>query len=220
MVFWLLEMKVRKVTKKPASGQLKPSQSLTPAQKREVKKLVSHVPELKWSDLGFLGLTVSATASVSALTLIAQGQSSSQRIGDSIHVDHFQLRYHVLYGDANQYVRVIIFQWHPISTPAATDILSNGVTGSIDAATSFHQVNTKQQYSILSDKSYDLLSTGDSFAHECIMNIRRGFQKTITANSTSGTSTTNKIYVLCISDSTVVPHPTVTLNLRTFYRDE
>ena len=122
--------------------------ALTPAQKREVKKLVSHVPELKWSDLGFLGLTVSTTPTVSALTLIPQGQSASQRIGDSIHVDHFQLRYHVLYGDATQYVRVIIFQWHPISTPTATDILANGVSGSVDAVSSFYQLNTKQQYSI------------------------------------------------------------------------
>ena len=48
--------------------------ALTPAQKREVKKLVSHVSELKWSDLGFLGLTVSTTPTVSALTLILKGK--------------------------------------------------------------------------------------------------------------------------------------------------
>lgn len=194
--------------------------ALTPAQKREVKKLVSSVPELKWCDLGFLGLTVGTGPVISALTLIPQGQTSSQRIGDSIHVDHFALRYYALYGDATQFMRVIIFQWHPISTPTAADILANGVSGSIDALSSHYQMNTKQQYSILHDAGYTLQSTGDTYGQYIHMNLRKGFQKTITANSTAGTSTTNKVYVLCISDSSVVPHPTLTINLRTFYRDE
>lgn len=193
--------------------------ALTPAQKREVKKLVSHVPELKWADLGLNAITVSNAPLVNALSLIPQGQSSSQRIGDSVHIDHLSIRYRVRYGDSNQYIRVIIFQWHPSSTPTAADILANGVSGGIDN-TSFYQQNTKQLYSIIHDAEYDILQAGDSFAHSYHADLRRGFQKTMVASNTAGTTSTNKIYSLLWSDSSVVPHPDIILNLRTFYRDE
>lgn len=205
----------RKVVAKPKKAPL------TPAQKREVKKIMERDSESKWAQGSINGVSIGVSPTVSLLTLIPQGSSVNQRTGDRVKVQHLELRYRIVYGDNYNYFRVIIFQWHPVSVPLASDILNSGVSGDIDP-TSMYNPQNSQQYSIILDKQYDMTngSSTSIYAHNYSATLRRGYQKLMTFSTTAGVTSTNCFYMLAFSDSIAVAHPAISLALRTVYTDE
>lgn len=96
------------------------------------------------------------------LTEITQGTSdASQRIGDKIKCLSQKFRVQLALapaGDLVNYVRIILFQWHPqnITTPVPSDILQT------TNPYSFYEHDRGTNFSVYFDKTYTLSSTGTS----------------------------------------------------------
>lgn len=184
------------VVKRKRRGQKR----LTSGQKTQVKALITRRQELKYLNVIQGGFPPLALGSILQLSKIAQGDSDSQRNGDSmLFKPRMQVRLNMS-TLGNGYMRIIIFQWKPLSddtnfTPTVGDILHVGSTTAVDF-TSQYQYDTRHQYRIMKDKVFTLVNATQTmvrtFIFSCtIPNKRVQF-------SAATTIGTNQIYMLAI----------------------
>jgi hypothetical protein len=162
----------------------------------------------------------SSSAAIDSLTDIASGDTDQTRDGDQLNlvrcfgrINSYISTSDVTADDSN-YVRVILFQWFPNTTPTTADILeddSNYPTQSV------YKHDTRFMYTILMDHTFSLCRNGPSnMIHDfSIVNFRKKVQ--FLANSSS--VATNKLYLLRVSDSGTIEHPALGYFIRVLYHD-
>lgn len=232
---YLLMSRVNRFARSPSRSRSS-TMSLTPAripvplnprQKKQVKSLIRHVQELKYHVTEAIGQQISTTPTIQDLTAITQGDTDQTRDGDRLQLaGKIDFRFHLFIGDSSNVVRVIIFQWHPNSTPSAGQILLNGPTGVIDYLSTYSHDN-RQEYRILFDKVYSLIGDGvaDVSAYTTLTQIVRVYRislKKATKMVQFAAATvdgTNKIYILRVSDSNAIPYPLMGYQAKVFFRD-
>lgn len=214
---------VRRPRQKTSSGS-----KLTPAQRKEVKKIVSHDLEDKYSNVIVPQTSLLTTANIVALTHgIVQGVGDNQRVGDKIKLGKMYLRLFWGPGDSENFMRFILFQWKPSDlayVPTVADILLPG-PGGVQNIGSQYNHDRRSQFKILYDKTMNLI--GDGAAPETsYTSLTRGFSvDTITPklNSIQFEAATfngmNHVYMLGLSDSNVIPHPYIYFSLKIMYTD-
>jgi len=147
----------------------------------------------------------------------------SQRTGDTVFLKQILFNYNVQvdFNDVFDSVRVIMFQWYPNSglvAPIVADILQ---TASVSA---FYNWQLSSQYSILYDKVHFMAgvatsptsSSNQGFYGEISMkNVMRRVE--FTAGSAFGSG---ELFLLVISDSSLVPNPAYTGRTRVIYCED
>jgi len=194
------------------SNKQNPQKKIDPAIKRYVKTMVNQASELKF----YLGLisaaTCTTTAVVTQLTVIAQGITDSDRVGDRAHVLKMVLRGQALVGDPTNVVRLIVFVWIPNTTPVSTSILLNGPSGAVDYQ-SVYSWDNRQLYKILYDKSFYLKGNGTANApwtSDSQIGFYVDMPLSLQQQFLGGTTTsTNCVWYLRIADSSILPNPTI-----------
>lgn len=230
--------KKRKSTATPSRAGSK----LTKRQKREVKKLIANEAELKYLAFSQIGTTSTSTPSVVGASFdVAQGVGDQQRVGDRLRWCGFiQLKIQAVAGfnsataDVYNNVRFVIFQWHPNSTPAATDVFINGPTGGVD---NFSQYNhdKRQMYTILFDKNFKVVSGTNTNASTAVdghiisgvlsYDIKLKGKKWMAPFESEvqyvggGATATNRLYTMHVSDSAFATHPTIEWTTKIVFRD-
>lgn len=148
---------------------------------------------------------------------ISQGDSNSQRDGDSLYLGSCTFFTRWTLGDSANVCRLILFQWYPTSTPAVADILDTSI-GS--APQYMYETDKGNQYKILFDRTYSVNDNYSGQAKQFMskrIKIRPPRKKIQFLNGSTDGS--NKIYFLNMSDSSVVPNPTHEFLMRVNFID-
>lgn len=177
--------------------------------------------------LALSSTSVSSSGTILSLTDIPQGSNVNQRTGDSVYIEKLYVNYTVNAANNDVYssLRVIIFQWK-VNTqitavnPTPTNILQNVVAFGIY---NFYDWNLSNQFIILYDRIHSLsgISTAPTAStNQCFFGeipLDRAIKKLeFQAGSTNGN---NQIFLLVISDSSVIPFPNFVMNSRLIYTD-
>jgi hypothetical protein len=122
--------------------------------------------QITWSDL------TPQAGQITDITQVAQGQTDSTRIGDSLNAASIQLRGRVNYGTVGSgegIFRLIVFQWFDTSTPVASEILNPGtVVG--ETTTDMYNTDMGNRFKIYMDKSYDVSANGGNPHYRQLIN--------------------------------------------------
>lgn len=190
-------------------------------EKRQVKRMIDIGRETK-----FLTVNQSATSATNVfqatlLTNIVQGSTSADRDGDSLLIKYIRLRYQIINADTYNFVRVVIVQWREndaLAAIAGASIFDVGQTGVIDFNSHYDWLQ-RRTYHILYDRVH-YVANGISSDKQSVVrsvNIRPKVHK-INYNAGAVTASDN-IYLLWISDSAAVTHPTLSFTARTYFTD-
>lgn len=204
---------------------------LNKRQATQVKKIIAVRQELKYFQYATAGIAVSASPTIiSSPFLIPQGDTDQSRDGDRLMwAGKVDLRVEAIIGSSDPYnnVRLILFQWHPNSTPAVEDLLLDGPSEAPDLFSQFNH-DKRQEYKILFDKTWKLVGNGSSasvpYTQASTTGIKRFKISLKKARKQvqfagGGTTGTNKLYLMYMSDSAVTPHPSISYTTKVFFRD-
>lgn len=162
-------------------------------------------------------ISVSTTATLTDLSVITQGDTDTSRDGDELRATTISMRYYVAGYDDTNFVRIILFQWHPDTTPIVADILNAVVTAGFLAN---YEVDRAENYKIMYDRTHAVVAnySGQQNTSNFVykkLRIPRPKMKFYNATAVG----TNKIWMLTISDSSVAAHPGVAINTKLNFYD-
>jgi len=194
-------------------------------QKVQVKRILGVQRELKYLDTGTNDYPISTTPVIFQLCSVAQGDTDTTRDGDRIYLKKMYIRGLLDVSDETNIVRLIFFQWKPNSAATATNILAPGPSGSIDV-NSHYQHDNRQMYKILWDKTMLIAGPGTTPETPITPINQKRFQLILNRGlnrqmqfSAGTTTSTNQIYYIAVSDSSVIAHPTLTMMTRLMFTD-
>lgn len=197
----------------------RPGSKLSVVQKKQVKRLITGVQEIKAIDSTVSG-SPSDTGVISRVLTPAQGDGLSQRSGDQIILKALQFRLSIIGADNTNKVRIIIFRWSQDNSIGANVPTVNGVLQNIDVMSFYNYTSYKNdRMTILYDRT---VSTTFTDANQVVvlhtLYGKKLGRKVLEFNAAS-TLGTNQIYMLLISDSVAISHPTVTGYMQLRYTD-
>lgn len=144
---------------------------------------------------------------------IPEGTGSEQRIGQQVTVKSLQVRYRLLYQDTTNLMRVIIFRWFQQGTPSLSQILQDTVTVPWISP-------TNRLLSEFINVMYDNLVTLDAtnnFQYVDKIFIKKNMNVTF---DDAGNPDYGHVYMLVLSDSAAIPHPTIEFYSRVRFTDQ
>lgn len=201
---------------------------LTPSQRAEVRKMLGSQIEKKYLNAIIAQTGVSSTSGLQCITEgIQQGTTDSQRVGDTIKLTKIYLRLFWGIGDSENFMRFIVFQWKPsdqTTAPTAADILLPGASSIVDISSQYNH-DKRSLFKILFDKTISMNGDGTG-AGSPDTSTSRGFcvetllpkvdRVSFEAATVRGMG---HIYVLSVSDSTIIPHPYIYYSMKVMYTD-
>lgn len=183
----------------------------TPSQRKSVKRMINFGRELKYFVAFETAVSISTTATVDDLFEPAIGDTDITRDGDQVTLRGIVLRFTLTGGDLTNIIRIICFQWRAdsaLQAPNAGNIIIS--TGDINSPLNHDQ---RTNYRILYDKRF---TTCGTTAAPTEATIRLGMVKQSAKNwaktvyfDSGGLQGRNKIYILYLSDSAAITHPTI-----------
>lgn len=185
------------------------------AVRKIVRSEIDKNQELKLYETILPLTSISATGTIYDLSGgITQGDTNISREGSAVTFKSLLLRYQFIHADSTQLMRVILFRWMSTGVPAVSDIIQDTT---INPPLSALSLNNSSYIQVIFDKLH-ALSTNT--------NANLAFKKYVKLNGRaqwdSGSSTGRKkgqLFMLFISDSAAVTHPTVNFNARLRFTD-
>lgn len=193
--------------------------SLSKPQAQAVKaianKAISRHAEKKYHNDDNIASSISDTGYTWPLTDVPAGTLDYQRAGDSLYMRSIRVRGQAIVADTTNAVRNIVYQWFDDTTPTIADILHT--TSGAASVFSPYVHDQRRKFRVLYDKTMILSANGNDAKLYDTGYLRPKAKKI--AFSTGGTTGSNKIYLLQVSDSTVASHPAVTHYSRLTFND-
>jgi hypothetical protein len=171
--------------------------------------------QLKFFDVNSGVTSVSNVPAFTDVTSIAAGTNVSQRVGAQILMRSVRVCGSWVVGDPTQLCRLVVFKWFPsnssdvpsiseLMTPSASDIVIGG----------WLQYKPSR-FHILYDRLFKL----DTLAHPI-----KDFNFTVRVNSkldydTGSTTGRNHIYLMYVTDSSVIPTPSIRYSYQVIFND-
>lgn len=184
--------------------------------RRLANKVQKYLGELKYGDSSAY-YTVSYNGACYSLSDIAQGGATdTSRSGDQLTLQSLKFNYSLVLGDSFNLFRVIIFQWYPLDTvaPSPGDLLQ--AVGTVDSPLSTYEHDRRFQKHVLYDKLHNL----HTYQPQIVKKVKITKFKKNRIQYAGGTTTgQNKIYVLVISDSSTVSHPSILWRTKILFKD-
>lgn len=184
----------------------------------EAKKVVARAVETKILDTSVTGQAVDFGAGyvVSMTNTMIRGIAENQYIGDAITPVGLALRCQLTRIDATQLFRVLIIQNKAGGVPLTTTVFQS--TGNITAPLSALNVDYNNTYRVLYDKMFSMDVIRDTTKHVTIRIAGKRLRR-LNFNDAIGTIEKAGLYMVVISDSGVVAHPTIDFRARLYYKD-
>lgn len=219
-------MATRIVSKRPKrvvrfdKNRVKESLS-TSVTKTQVRNMIASVintgDELKYIDMPNVAATgVSSTMNAVHMTGITQGTSVNNRIGNEIRIEKVDILITWIAGDATNFGRILVVKdMQPNKAAfAQTDLFVNGS----DAQSWFNEDN-KHRFKIFLDWTCDIGTAGPG-SQTCKMSVPlKGVTYYTGASNSIANVTSDAFFIVYISDSGAVPNPTITGNVRLWFRE-
>lgn len=164
---------------------------------------------------------VPSTGTPYVLTTPAQGTTDQNRVGDKVRVRGLHVKGQFAIGDVNQSIRLIIMQYKQatnLHAAAVTELLQSAYVGTTAAPYAPFAHDYKHIYTPLYDRTWYM----DSVAQPVVnfeLRVPMKYVKREIAYQAASTDAINHIYLVAISDSTAVVHPTINFISRFFYDD-
>lgn len=192
------------------------------ATKQYVKKLVRKEVETKYYDdyTSWSGTAIDWTGSLVRLTTIAQGTTDITRVGDKLTLRAVRIKLNFVAADATQCMRLIVFQWYPnttLVTPTTANILN--VVGSPQGVNSMYIHDYDNQFKVLYDRRIAMVLGQNNDYKAISINVPLKFAKKTINFTAASTAGSNHIYIMAISDSGAVGHPSITMYSRVWFDD-
>lgn len=203
--------------------------ALTKPEKRQVSKIVSKkitsAAEKRYTDTSASGQAITYSGTVFHLTATSQGNDDlADRQGDRITLTSCKGYIHCLAGDAQNTMRAVVVQClfdASLAAPIPGEILQ--YVSSISAPISpYTKDYVGSKIRILYDSGpFNLESSSDTNQRIKKVNIfgKKLKSKLISYNNNGTIPIKNALYLMLISDSSAVSHPTAKFILRTRYID-
>lgn len=203
-----------------ASFKANKKAKLSEPQKVQVKKTIkqilsNHIQNKLWTDAHTA--SVDFAGGVYHITPIPQGATEHSRVGNSIRPKRLRMRVHAGVADNTNMVRMIIFRWRPSAAtgvPTPASILDNSAPtafiGTTNAPLMPLNWNDRSMYSVLWDRTFVLDSQSPQQAVLTLDLFGKKLSPRIEYVDASTTAVLGGLYVLYISDSGAVSHPSLT----------
>lgn len=215
-----------KITKPKRDSRLRrATRPQKPVTIQQVRQLIGNQQTPKFFDNHSYAASASTAANNLALSAIPQGNTDSNRSGDSVIIKELDFRFEAYLqglGGTNDFtniVRVTIYVWHQMSngsSPLPANIYEDQSVAQSSVMSAF-KWDLRNSYTIIADKVFSLSGNGPAdvnwhFHHKW---------KALDADWTSGSSTIqrNGIFALVSSDSLLATHPLYNFYSRVIYLD-
>lgn len=198
-----------------------PKKTVPASTKKYVKRVVGGNIETKHISAVSGVISVSDTPAVYTTIYPTFGIGGDQRIGDKIKMASFNFKYSMYLSDPSNLMRVILFQWCNNSvisgTPTAAQVLQSATTYSW-----LSQINqdSRQNIKILYDRTHTM-NDSDQKQITRSVNINKFRVRNLEFASTAAQNCLHKgeIYLLLVSDSAAIVHPTFVWRFMLKYKD-
>jgi len=165
----------------------------------EIRKLIN--VETKILDTSFASAAIDQTGTVQIISAVAQGLNYTDRIGDSIKLQHIRYSgyFQVSAAALSSALRVIIFRdlYQQGVAPTTAQVLQN--VGAQDAINQPKNWLLRDRFSILYDEVFNFSNTGDS-NFTCVVDIpHEGHVKYIGTTSAAASNGFGSVYVMYVS---------------------
>lgn len=187
----------------------------------EIRKLINI--ETKFLDTVQTSTNISTTGGVFAISEIAQGLTSQTRVGDSLKIQHIDVRGRVNVNPtaANSLIRVLVFRdLDGYGTPPATsDVLQ--VTAAVSAPLSPLNFRNSQRFSVLYDELFHMQGTvqgvaGMPFVYSSAHSGHILYLGTTAAAASDGKGS---LYIMAVSDEATTT-PSLAFYSRILFTDD
>lgn len=149
------------------------------------------------------------------LTPIVRGTDNGQYIGDAIEPTRIIVRISVAFADQTNLTRFMLVQVRSSAVPAANWISAQ--TGTAYAPLAHPREDNRQTFKILAEKLVLNQNVGSRLIQYVEFDVRGGLMK---MNFTdAGAYEKGDIYLLAVSDSSVVSHPLCYIATKMYYKD-
>lgn len=195
------------------------------ATKRFVVKQIRKDIETKFYDKGTAVLgtpdAVPATGTPYVLTTPIQGNTDQNRVGDKVRIRGLHVKGQFAIGDTSQSIRLTIMQYKQatnLHAAAVNELYQSAYVNTTAAPYAPFTHDYKHIYTPIWDKTWYL----DTVAQPIInfeVKIPMKYVKREIAFQAGSTDAINHLYLVAISDSTAVAHPTINFISRFFYDD-
>lgn len=190
----------------------------------EIRKLINI--ETKFLDTQQSSTTISTTGTVFPVSEIAQGLTSTTRVGDSIRLQHFELRGRcTISATANtSLLRLLVVRDLDGygTAPTVTDILETA-TPAVSAPLAPYRFNKRQRFSILFDELFGLVGSaaydGNSEEVFSFMTSHQGHILYLGATAAAASDGKGSVYVVAVSDEGTNT-PSIAFTSRILFTDD
>ena len=190
---------------------------------QDLYRVLNRISEKKYKDVITSYTVCDYNGLIYDLTPVAQGTADTERIGDSYLPVDIEIRGQVHGADNSNCMRIILFRWNQDSNatgdPVPSNILQSTFTGTDMAPYAPYYHDKTPNFWIIADERIELMGSTSSSAYVKNFEIKRHLQTKPVSVTASGVNGTYKLYLLVISDSGTVSHPSVTFGSRVFFRD-
>jgi hypothetical protein len=187
--------------------------------KRVKNALTQMLPEKTIDTGGVLAATATGTFVTIAMPTV-QGVSNGQRTGDEIFFRRLEFHSTMYYGDpAGNVIRIIMLQ--VIGSPAAflaSDLLSVGSSGFIDVNSFYVPFNNGKRFKVLYDEKHIMIPQASNSTISCNV-AKNSFVRMISFTPGGTFVETGQPLMFVISDSGILPNPSLDYVFRLYYKD-
>lgn len=170
----------------------------------KVKRLINSNAEHKYFDFEFNAQTVDFSGAAYSISDVTQGDGDTMRDGDKLLPTSLSVRYAFQAGDATNAFRFLIIRWKcSASTLSIGNIFQTLGTTRAPYEPLIH--DQRNQFDVLMDRLINL----DTYHPQVIINKRLKLAKKMINYSAAGTTGSNKLFVVVVSDSGAAAHPTL-----------
>lgn len=182
---------------------------------QQVKRLISKRAETKYCDIVQAAVGVSNAGTVWDLSQMGPGTSQNSRIGITIEALWLEIMFATVIADATNFMRYVVFVWNNDTagvTPTLAAVLANGN----NCETLQYVTTNAKDCTVLLDVCHKLTGVSNPTERTRHMVPLRGRR----IEYTSGLTTGNRhIYLVAVSDSGAVAHPSTEFASRIAFKD-
>lgn len=195
----------------------------TTRQDKKIAKIASDVfeakqkseTELKYIDIdGLTSTAIPNTGIIHHLSPCTEGTGYDERIGLKIKGKNLLLRFQLIHSDSTQMVRVMVIRWFCSTTPVVSDVV---FTPSASTPWPLNPLNidNSKEIQVLYDNLFALSTNTNANIVDKVF-IGRPMHISF---ETDDTRDNGHLYLIAVSDSTAVSHPSITYWSRLRFTD-
>lgn len=169
---------------------------------------------------------VSSAGTITWISQCIEGTGEQDRDGLDIYPVSIEFKVAMLLGDSTNLMRLIIFKERgsPVDIgnyPTLQSIIDVASVTSSNPVVALRTYENKSKYKVLFDKTYSLATNWQPVQFDKHYMKLKPKDKTTYLNAGTGTTDRgqNHYYILAVSDSGAVAHPTMELNVRFYFTD-